>query len=522
MALKADTHKSAREARIADVLPQADAGALSDLGLSPRELEQLQRRIRGKVVVPGMPEYAAARIGNPVYPETFSPRIVVYCATPHDVRACIAAARRHGWPVTCRSGGHSSAGFSVNDGMVIDVSLMNHVVVDPHRHRAVVGAGANLGQLNAVLDVYGLHVPGGTCADVGVAGHMMGGGYGFTSRQYGMNCDRVIGVRMMLADGTIAEATPDVNADLHWAVRGGTGNQFGVLLDVSYDLVDLYEVWGFCLRWDASDAAQVLAELQSGYMRSGASDALGYLAVYTTFPEGPGLAVIGTYHGSPEAGRAELAPLLAIGNPAMPIDKVDTYANQNDALLDVLPGIPPPASGGVYEAKQPAYLARPLGADGWQRVLDHYEQRPNPYDIVVLEPYGGAISAYPAGESAFIHRAVDADFFVDSFWTGDPSGPAREQAEAFLAGYLELVAPWADGHQYQDYPSRGLADYRWAYWGDAFPTLLSIRRKYDPDGFFDFEQAITAAPAGVRVSEAAVRFPDAPIERLPRPQRLAP
>ena len=428
MALTADTNRLMREQRIAELLPQADAGALSGLGLSPRELEELQRRIRGKVVAPGMPEYAKARIGNPVYPHTFAPKLVVYCAVPNDIAVCLEAARRHQWRTTCRSGGHSSAGFSVNNGLVIDVSLMNHVAVDLRRRRANVGAGTTLGELNSVLDTYGLHVPGGTCNDVGVAGHMMGGGYGFTSRQYGLNCDNVVGVKVMLADGTIVEGTPKLNPDLHWAVRGGTGNQFGVLLDVTYELAEVYELWGFCLRWDGADAAQVLAELQSGYMRNGAADALGYLAVFTTFSGKPGLAVVGTYNGPANEGRQQLAALQSIGSASLTIDTTDTYANLNEALLKVLPGIPDPPQGqAVYEAKQASYIARPLGADGWQRVIDFYGSTPNPYNIVVIEPYGGAISRYPVEDSAFVHRAVNMDFFVNSFWVGQPDGPERSR-----------------------------------------------------------------------------------------------
>jgi hypothetical protein len=506
-----------RERRIAEVLPQADAGALSELGISSRELEELQRRIRGKVVAPGMPEYAHARIGNPVYPHTFSPKLVIYCAVPSDVRVCLEAAGRHDWRSTCRSGGHSSAGFSVNDGLVIDVSLMNHVAVDPHTRRANVGAGTTLGELNAVLNTYGLHVPGGTCNDVGVAGHMMGGGYGFTSRQYGMNCDTVLAVKVMLADGTVVEGSPDVNPDLHWAIRGGTGNQFGVLLDVTYELAEVYELWGFCLQWDGADAAPALAELQSGYMRSGASDALGYLAVFTTFAGKPGLALVGTYNGSAEDGLQQLAPLEAIGSASLTINETDTYANLNEALLDVLPGIPPPPAGqGVYEAKQPGYITEPLGADGWQKAIDYYSSTPNPYNIVVIEPYGGAIQNYPVEDSAFVHRDVDMDFFVDSFWVGQPDGPERRQAEEWLAGYLEVVRPWSNGQVYQDYPLRDLADYRSAYWADAFPSLLAVKQKYDPDNLFEFEQSITPPPAGVTVSGAPARFGSGEIERLGR------
>jgi hypothetical protein len=300
----------------------------------------------------------------------------------------------------------------------------------------------------------------------------------------------------MLADGSIVEGDRDVNPDLLWAHRGGTGNQFGVLLDITYELAELYDLWGFCLRWDEEQAAEALEALQTGYMRGGASEKLGYLAVYTTFGDKRGLAMVGTYHGPADEGRRELEPLLGIRSAALTIDTVDTYAHLNDELLEVLPGIPPPPPGqGVYEAKQPGYVVRPLGLDGWQQVIDYYRTTPNPYNIVVIEPYGGRIAQIRPEESAFIHRDVDMDFFVDSFWVGAPDGPKRDQAEEWLAGYLELVRPWMNGHVYQDYPWRGLEDYRWAYWGEAFDKLMAVKREYDPDGFFHFEQSIRPGPA---------------------------
>ena len=141
---------------------------------------------------------------------------------------------------------------------------MNGISVDPVELTARVGAGANFGLLNAVLDGYGLHVPGGTCADVGVAGFMQGGGYGLTSRRFGINSDCVLAVTMMLADGTIVVADETRERDLWWAVRGGTGNQFGVLLDITYKVVELPSVWSFELRWTVDDAPAALDAIQRG------------------------------------------------------------------------------------------------------------------------------------------------------------------------------------------------------------------------------------------------------------------
>ena len=138
--------------------------------------------------------------------------------------------------MACRSGGHSSAGYSVNDEMVVDLSAMSYVHIDEARQMAAAGSATNFGVFNAELEVCDLHVPGGGCETVGLAGYMQGGGYGFTSLMYGMNCDNVIGVRIALADGRVVHANEIEHEDLFWAVRGGTGNNFGVLLEIDYRL----------------------------------------------------------------------------------------------------------------------------------------------------------------------------------------------------------------------------------------------------------------------------------------------
>ncbi len=133
----------------------------------------------------------------------------------------------------------------------------------------VAGPGTQFQDLNNYLAQYGLHTPGGGCGDVCVGGYMQGGGYGFTSREFGMNCDNVLSFSMMLADQSVVIANADQNADLYWAVRGGTGNNFGVLLSVLYQLYYLPSVWGVWLQWPIENAAQALYEMQSNYMTAG-------------------------------------------------------------------------------------------------------------------------------------------------------------------------------------------------------------------------------------------------------------
>ena len=156
--------------------------------------------------------------------------------------------------------------------------------------------------------------------------------------------------------------------------------------------------------------------------------------------------------------------------------------------------LPGPGLPTTMEAKRSGYVATPVGVDGWKALVDFYATTPNPYNIMVLEPYGAAPSAYPREDSAFIHRAVDCDFFVDSFW--DPTWPdcGEEVALQWLAGFFGVVEPYLNGEMYQNYPVRDLPDFREQYWGDAFERLLKVKRHYDPDGFFRFEQSIEPPP----------------------------
>jgi FAD/FMN-containing dehydrogenase len=207
-----------------------------------------------------------------------------------------------------------------------------------------VGSGTPFRKLNLMLDAVGLHVPGGGCETVCVAGYMQGGGYGFTSRLYGMNCDNVVGFTLVLADGTVVRARQGDHEDLFWAVRGGTGNQFGVLVDVEYRLVELERLFGFGLRFpltnkaEVETASRVLADLQKYYSDGGVPKiSLQSLIMYLPTagkPDGqvPGLNVRGVYDGTMAEAKAALGPILThVANEAQQIEiwKSGSYLHLN-------------------------------------------------------------------------------------------------------------------------------------------------------------------------------------------------
>jgi hypothetical protein len=471
------------------------------------DVARMRSQIVGRVVLPDDPDYPKDRLGNPLYPA--HPRVIVYCKVFNDVRVALRWAHELDLAVTCRAGGHSTAGFSVNDGMVIDISLINYVSIDPVLMQARVGSGTQFAQLNAVLNVAGLHAPTGACGDVAVGGFLQGGGYGFTARQYGIACDTIVAAKVVLADGRLVNASADENADLLWGVCGGTGNNFGVVLEYTYQLVPIGNIWGFCLSWNAAEAPAAMLMLQNGYTKTGAQPELGWQAALATIEHKPALLMMGMFNGSRADGLGALDPLLRTGAPVLIRDRIGSYSELNEWLIDsCLPGIPPPPAGAsVFELKGVGYVGAPLDLAAWGEVVGFYSRTPNPYNILAMEAYGGRINSAPPGMNAFIHRDVYMDLFVDSFWWDPNMKPA---AVGWRDEFEMRLAPNFNGHRYQNYPERGAKNYRWMYWGDAFPSLLFLKKKYDPDGFFRFEQDITPYPDGdgITRSAAASRFTD--------------
>jgi len=490
MPITTNEQKRAKEKRIA-AWPQPGHELYRKLGATHQELVQLQMSFQGTVVLPTDPEYDQDRQGNPLYPEY--PKIIVYCQVFSDVAIALDwAHQKTDWVVTCRSGGHSTAGFSVNNGMVLDVSRLDYVVVDKPSMTMTVGAGANWGDVIAELSANQVHTVTGGCPDVGVAGYLMGGGYGFTSREFGMGSDNVLQMTVMLQDGSVVVATQtNEHAALFWAMRGGTGNNFGVLLEVVLQLYNKNVFWGFGIRWSLDDAPAALTLMQSKYMKSGAPKELGYQTVIATMKDGQqALAMFGIYDGTVSQGLAVLDPLLDTNGANLFFSQINTYAYLNEHLLDDNL-YPPPQDAGLIEIKKPGYIARLVPTGDWANVVQYFKTTTNKYNIVVMEAYGGTINAIPASDSAFIHRDVYMDFFVDSFFFESGTPTSRKQAEEWLDGFMSLMQGNFNGRMYQNYPVRNNPNFASAYWDTQTYNLLRlIKTKYDLNNFFRFEQSI--------------------------------
>jgi FAD/FMN-containing dehydrogenase len=486
-------------------------------------LTALLTGLLGTVVLPTSPNYDDSRkLFNPLFDP--HPSIIAYCEVERDVALCLAFAQTHKLPFSVRAGGHSTAGYSGCDGMIIDVGELGDICVEADQNTATVGSGCNFARLNAVLDQYALHVPGGDCGDVRVGGYMQGGGFGFTSRMFGMNCDHVIEVRVMLWDGRVVTANETENHDLWWAMRGGTGGNFGVLLTVQYRLQRPGDMFGFAIRWSLSGdahraaAIEALMCLQAKYMRGADFPAFGaqvMLGMQSDKPDmsdpEPWLLVRGLHVGTQAEGQAALQPLLTISGADLQWSCMGPYNDVHQLLMSKPHTIPQLNLKMTNEIKRSRYVARDLARADWLKIIEQWSKAPNRYALFAMELYGGAINAYPRESSAFIHRDVAFDAFIEIFWYDDGGG---QPSEIWLDDATTEMDPFWNGHVYQNYPSGAEPDYRANYWGDAFPALLAVKLKYDPRTLFNFAQAILP-PNGVTV--AAPVWPPKVVAALTQP-----
>jgi hypothetical protein len=489
-----------------DGLPDAH---FAEHGLSREAIKAAQLQLQGTIVLPGDADYDKDRaLFDPLFDP--HPIMIVYCAAISDVPIALGLARSHDSSFTVRSSGHCSAGFSGGDGVMIDVSQLDSIAVDSASLTVTVGPGCPFGNLHKTLAQYGFHVPGGECPDVCVAGYVQGGGYGFTSVTYGMSSDSVVSFQVILADGSLVMASQDTNYDLWWALRGGTGGTFGVVVSITYFLRPLGDCFGFALLWplqsdqDFQNATAVMLLLQQDYMLQSRYAPNINLQVTFCFqnqiypgqPPPPGtplqpyFMIRGLYVGDPAAGAAAIAPLQAAAGCITQWTLVSSFPDLNDKLLSYPQPMPYIVGDtGPYFDKSSRYVTRNLSADEWMALLRYWVTSPVNGTYGYLEFYGGAINAYPRDQSAFIHRSSAFNAVMDTLWYDEAGGKI---AKAFLDGWNDLIAPAWNGEVYQNYCSLSVPDYMSNYWLDAVFGLWAVKVKYDPGNFFAFAQVIAS------------------------------
>ena len=446
--------------------------------------------LRGRVIRPGDHDYdEARRVWNGMIDR--HPALIARCADVTDVVAAVHHAREHDLPLAVRGGGHNVSGTAVcDDGIVIDLSPMREVRVDPERRTVWAQGGCTWGDVDRATQPYGLAVAGGVVSETGIAGLTLAGGYSYQRRTHGMSIDNVVGFEIVTADGRHLRASADDHPDLYWALRGGGGN-FGVVTAFEYRAQPLGpEVHHALVFYPAERGAELMAAWRDAV--EGGPDEVTSEAGFWSFPAAPEIPVemhgmpfffaSGLYAGPPDEGERALRPLRELAEPLMDGSATTTYLELQSSLDAFFP------AGRRYYWKG-RYLDR-LDGEGIDLIAERAAMKPSPMSLIIVRQLGGAIARVPADATAFGDRSAPFHLSVDSTWE---SPEHDEENIAWTRAFYEDARRFSSGQVYFNFAGlleEGEAAVRESY-GQNLERLVDVKTAYDPENAFRFNANIT-------------------------------
>ncbi len=454
-------------------------------------VQGLRAGLRGPIVAPTDPGFDETRaIWNAMIDKR--PALIARCLGVSDVLACVRFARQHSLPISIRGGGHNIAGLALAEGgLLVDLSLMRGVWVDPGARVARAQGGCLLGDVDRETQLHGLAAALGFVSATGCAGLTLGGGFGYRSRRFGWTSDGVRSMDLVTADGRQARASEKENADLFWGLRGGGGN-FGVVTGIEYELHPVGpEIYGGPVAWRAEEAPEVLDSFRR--LATEAPAELTLVAVMRKAPPAQWLAkdvhgqlivmVLACYSGKPEDGEKLLAPLKGFGTPAGDLLQRRPYVSLQNLLdatqpkgrryywkSEYLPGIDP-----ELLAKQREHAARIL----------------SPHSAVIVFQLGGAIANLPADHSAVGNRDAAAVVNIAASWEKPEDDAANVE---WARSTWRDVRRFSTGGTYVNFlTEEETGDRVAAAYGANLKRLSEIKAAWDPDNVFRANKNIAPA-----------------------------
>lgn len=484
---------------------------------SPSRLDRLRRSIKGQVIAPSDGAYAIASQPWNAHFAGVLPAAVVVVANANDVAQSIKFAREYDMSFAVRNGRHSFAGFSANRGLIIDVSQLTNVRVDPAKAEATFGAGQTNLPLYTALWPHRMTVPAGTCPTVGLSGLSSAGGFGRLSRLYGLTCDNVLEITLVTADGEIVTANHQQNADLLWACRGGGGGNFGAIVELTarihpvdmlfteiayaFPIVNAVRVMTAFQQWvtHLPDNGHCWTEIHTGAPRDGASVVIEF--TYAGAPQQAhalGQELVSAAGVTPSATSVLTAPFLSAMRDALCAGlRPDECAYEGVSPHGVLPRPAFYAKSDLIYKTWPPQAFEALADAIARRQADPVLTPPDFQGAtnigkVAFETAGGAI-ARPDPSAAFAHRDIRYVVQYQSRWRPGSSSTVANANIAWTQAMYEAVRPWLSGSAYQGYADPDLPDWQQQYYGMSLPRLRAIKRKYDPSNVFRYAQSIPPA-----------------------------
>lgn len=450
-------------------------------------VDELRSRFRGALITPDDDSYeAAAAVWNGSIRRR--PALVARCTGTADVVAALEFGRRHDLLTAVRGGGHNIAGNATcDDGLVIDLSRLRTVRVDPARRRAYVGPGCVWGDVDHETQAFGLAVPGGIVSTTGVAGFTVGGGFGHLTRRFGFASDNLVGADVVTADGRFLHASATDNDDLLWGIRGGGGN-FGVVTAFEFQLHEAGpEVIGG-LIFHAAERAPSLLRFLRDYLPSSSEE----LTVFTVMRKAPAapfvpaefhgqpvIANLVVHSGDPIQAERDLAPLRTFAQPLADLVSRRPYTAVQ-ALTDASW-----APGFENYWKSDYLIGIPDGAI--EVLTEHLATITSPLSDFKIAYLGGA-AARLSDDSALSHRNLPFLLNINTRW---PLGKASDAHIEWTRSLFEGMKPFSEGKVYVNFlMDEGQGRVRAAYGPEKYERLVAIKRRYDPDNFFRLNQNV--------------------------------
>lgn len=455
--------------------------------LQQTDIDAFKTQFRGEVLLPGSPTYDETRqIWNAMIDRR--PALIARCTSPEDVVQAVTFARTHNLLVSIRGGGHNIAGNAVcDDGLMIDLSLMKNVQVDPDARLATVEPGCTLADFDKVAQAHGLATPLGINSTTGVAGLTLGGGFGWLSRKYGMTVDNLLGADVVTADGRQVHASATENADLFWGLRGGGGN-FGVVTRFQFQLHPVGpDVLSGLIVFPFEQAKAVLT--QFAHFTRAMPDELNVWMVARKAPPLPFLpeAVHGKeiialalcYVGDPDEGQKLIEPLRGFGTPHGEHVGVQPYCAWQQAFDPLL------AFGARNYWKSHNFSQ--LNDEAIAIILDYAAKLPSAQCEIFIGTIGGQTGRVAPGAMAYSSRDANYVMNVHGRWE---SAADDARVIAWAREFFAKAQPFASGGAYINFLTQDETDRIAFAYGDTYNRLVELKQKYDPTNFFRMNQNI--------------------------------
>ncbi len=454
----------------------------------PESMDQLKSSIRGEVIDATHASYDAARkVYNGMIDKR--PRLIVRCMDVADVIAAVRFGVSNNLLTAIRGGGHNGAGLGTcDDGLVIDLSHMKGIRVDPAERTVRVEAGCLWGEVDHATHAFGMATPSGFISSTGVAGLTLGGGIGYLTRRYGLTIDNLLSVDMVFADGRFVTANGKENSDLFWAVRGGGGN-FGVVTSFEFQLHPVSTVQFGPTFWPLEDATEVLSAYRD-FIQKAPETISGFFAFLVVppapmFPEHLHLktvcGIVWCCTGSAEEAERELKPIRSLGHP----------------LFDHVGPAPFPVAQSMFDGLFVPGLQWYWRADNFTEVNDaavaqhveHGSKVPTMLSTMHLYPINGAPQRVGKNDTAYSFREA---LFAEVIVGVDPDPANADKITKWCKDYWEALHPFSAGGAYVNFMMEEGQDRVQATYRDNYDRLLKIKQKYDPNNFFRVNQNIRA------------------------------